>query len=194
MRSAAAQTSTCNSLSRKRKRGPRSCFALRRRATTDGSPAPAGTVTGESVTDVPAQFDLQIQPIKIYSINIKCLLAHIAELTYFLELHCPHVVCIQETWLDISSKEATIPNYNVLWRRDRSESPNRGGVITLVRDDVKLLAHMHVSAQAERMIHYLHVDLGIIAIVNWYRPPGSDLAHIHELNLELRKRRRCSWH
>ena len=43
--------------------------------------------------------------ISIYLINIQCLLARIPELVAQLELHQPHVVCVQETWLDASSKK-----------------------------------------------------------------------------------------
>ena len=46
--------------------------------------------------------------------NIQCLLARIPELCHHLEEHQPHVVCIQETWLDKSTKNIHIPGYVVV--------------------------------------------------------------------------------
>ena len=42
----------------------------------------------------------------IYLINIRCLLANLTELCFNLEVYQPHVICIQETWLDDTVKES----------------------------------------------------------------------------------------
>ena len=125
------------------------------------------------------------QSFLIYNINIRCLLAHHVELCSILEDLKPHVVCIQETWLNKSVEVKVIPNYIVLSRRDRSEGENRSGILTLVRHDLRGFVHLYNSVVAERSWHYLHLDVGIIAIGNWYRPPGSDISHIESLRDEI---------
>ena len=73
----------------------------------------------------------------------------------------------------------------MLSRRDRSESDNRGGIIAYVRDDLKIGVHLFNSIDAERSWHLLHLDIGSIALANWYRPPGSGLDHIASLREEM---------
>ena len=169
---------------RRRKRGPRSVEAIKRRSHKRCSVAPAGTAIGESMADVPAS-PIVLQPFIIYSINIQCLKAHGDELTHYLDLHAPHLVCIQETWLDESVKNVPIVNYQELARKDRSPDANRGGIITYIRSDVHNVVHLSMSAVAERMIHLVHTDTGILAVVNWYRPPKSDLSHVTSLPEEM---------
>ena len=67
----------------------------------------------------------------IYIINIQYLFAYLYKLKFQLEVYQSHVVLIQETWLETSTKEINIKNYEVVSRRDRHEGANRGGVITL---------------------------------------------------------------
>ena len=109
----------------------------------------------------------------IYSINIQCLLAHLDELCFQLELHQPHVVCIQETWLDKTRPEITIPGYEVCSRRDRHEGANRGGIITLRRKDFNGLVWIADTVDEERSWHFLKVGIDTILLANWYRPGAS---------------------
>ena len=55
----------------------------------------------------------------IYNINIRCLLKNQTELEYHLEQHRPHIVTLQETWLDASTEHVDIKGYVVVSRRDR---------------------------------------------------------------------------
>ena len=64
--------------------------------------------------------------IKIYLVNIQCLFARRDELAAQLDLHQLHVVCLQETWLDASTMDVTIPAYETISRRDRHDGENRG--------------------------------------------------------------------
>ena len=67
------------------------------------------------------------------------------------------------------------PGYCVVARRDRSVDQNRGGIITLCRASLfPYIVHVHTSTCAERMWHYLTLDVGIVVLCNWHRPPGSD--------------------
>ena len=107
---------------RQRRRGPRSQIALLRRSLPRHRRTLPDTCLGESrhLVSVPIDSNLSLQgnannnPIQIlhesdasannslhglciYSVNIQCLLAHLAELQFHLDANQLHVVCIQET-------------------------------------------------------------------------------------------------
>ena len=63
----------------------------------------------------------------IYCINIRCVLSHLGELIFHLGRLKPHIVLLQETWLDKSVEQIYVPGYVTVSRRDRSETANRGG-------------------------------------------------------------------
>ena len=92
-----------------------------------------------------------------------------------LELYRPHVVCIQETWLDETHPEIEIPGYEVCSGQDRSGGvgANRGGILTLRRDDFNGLVHIANTNDEERSWHFLKVDIDTILLANWYRPDAS---------------------
>jgi len=96
------------------------------------------------------------------------------ELEYHLELHKPHIVLLQETWLDASTESVSIANYTVISQRDRSEKANRGGVLTLARSDFNRLVHIENSKVEERSWHFLHMDPEILLLGNWYRPGATE--------------------
>ena len=117
--------------------------------------------------------------------NIQCLCARLAELSHHLDMYRPHVVCIQETWLDKSIKDPIVPGYNVCSRRDRHAGNNRGGVLTLVREDFNGLVHIADSKDEERSWHFLKMGIETILIANWYRPGASEFNGFAELYSEL---------
>ena len=47
-------------------------------------------------------FNLCHKGIFVYNVNIRCIVAHLTELEYHLDVHRPHVVMIQKTWVDAS--------------------------------------------------------------------------------------------
>ena len=100
----------CPSSSRRaRRRGPRSNLSCLRRSQKGCSGAPTDMVTGEAVTPLSINFvPHNSAPLVIYCINIRCLLAHTAELSYQLEVHKPHLVLIQESWLNASTQAITL--------------------------------------------------------------------------------------
>ena len=108
-----------------------------------------------------------------------------AEICCNLNQYQPHVICIQETWLNKSVENISFPNYQVLSRRDRSETENRGGILTLIRQDATNAVHIFNSVDAECSWHFLHLDVGCIAFGNWYRPPGAEDIHITSLRAEM---------
>ena len=68
-------------------------------------------------------------------VNIQCLKARLTEFCFHLESLRPHIVLLQETWLDESVEDISIPGYKTISRRDRAKTENRGGVLTLARVD-----------------------------------------------------------
>ena len=96
-----------------------------------------------------------------------------------------HIICVQESWLDASVKNPILHDYFVACRRDRSETENRGGVITYTRSDVNNIVFYKASDESERVGHIIHRDSGAIALCNWYYPPCADLSHIASLQAEV---------
>ena len=113
------------------------------------------------------------------------MLAHVAELSFHLSVHKPHIVLIQESWLNKSIEHVSIANYSLLSRRDRSDTENRGGIIAFVRSDVRQVVHYSDSEHAERNWHLLHLDIGSFALCNWYRSPSALDVQIHSFREEL---------
>ena len=101
--------------------------------------------------------------ILIYNINIRCLLSNQTELEYQLEQHRPHIVTLQETWLDASTEHVDIKGYVVVSRRDRRPTDKLdcgdkcGGILTLRRDDFNCPMHIQDSDGEERNWHFLRV-------------------------------------
>ena len=113
--------------------------------------------------------------ISIYLVNVQCLLARLPELIMHLETHRPHIVCVQETWLDESTKEIPeIPGYSKCSRRDRHKGANRGGILTLQRDDFNGLVHIADTEKEERSWHFLKIGVETILLGNWYRRGASE--------------------
>ena len=111
--------------------------------------------------------------ISIYCINIQCLLAHLPELQAHLDLHQPHIVLIQETWLDESVEHVYVSGYVIVSRRDRSTSANRGGILTLQRSTFNGLVHITNCQEEERSWHFLRLGEETVLVANWYRPGSS---------------------
>ncbi len=85
----------------------------------------------------------------LLGVNIQCLKARLTELCFHLASLRPHIVLLQETWLDESVEEISIPEYKVISRRDRAKTENRGGVLTLARADFNRLVHIENSVDEE---------------------------------------------
>jgi len=96
-----------------------------------------------------------------------------------------HLILLQESWLDASTQIMDLPNFSVISRRDRSDRPNRGGVIGFVRHDVNNISFLHKSENAERCWHVIQRDTTSIAICNWYFSPQASLDDIDSLQIEV---------
>ena len=171
---------------RRRRRGPRSALACSRRKCRRLGGAPTDAAFGESRADasVPINFVCS-QSFVLYCINIRCVLSNLAELCLQVKELSPHIILLQETWLNASVEEIRIPNYKTISRRDRSELENRGGVMTFARLDVINIMCVKICSDSERIWHLLHVEIGAIAICNWYRPGSGGEAQIASLANDL---------
>ena len=123
--------------SRQSRRGPRSLFALKRRWNKDERSRPdMGMNCGESQSPS-LSFHLHLQPLRILCCNVQSIMGKLTELSFLADLYHVDVFMIQETWLDASIQNLSLPNFHVLSRRDRSDEPNRGGVLVLGRVELK---------------------------------------------------------
>jgi len=137
---------TIHSGKRLRRRGPRSHLACLRRSVTKSCRTLPGISLGESRDSIPVicstsscestiassissdctlenrNSSLCLNGIFVYSVNIRCILAHLTELQYHVDLHRPHIVMIQETWLDASVEDVQLFNYEKVSRRDRKKT------------------------------------------------------------------------
>ena len=142
---------------RRRKRGPRSILACTRRNCRRVGDAPADATPGQSGVDASVDDGVvSPQSLIFYSINIKCLLVNLAELCHQVKVLAPHVLMLQETWLNKSIEEIQIPYYKLISRRDRSEGDNKGGIATYARLDVINFVEVRISSDVERVWQYLH--------------------------------------
>ena len=184
---------------RLRRRGPRSHLAILRRSVAkccrtlpDMSPGESGDeISARTVIHKPlsVHVDTSSKDVHIISINIRCLLSHKDELEAFLKLHQPHVVLIQETWLNESYESISVSGYRIVSRRDRKTSDNSyfatrcGGILTLQRDDFNCLVHIKNCEDEERSYHFLRLGMETILVANWYRPGAivhDGFAQLHD--------------
>jgi hypothetical protein len=187
----------CDSGKRLRRRGPRSQMARLRRSVPKSHRTLPGISLGESRDTIPVSFlnspceakaasnissvctledrnsSLCLNGIFVYNVNIRCILAHLTELQYHVDLHRPHIVMIQETWLDASVEDVQLFNYEKVSRRDRKETANRGGIMTFRRSDFNALTHIKDCDDEERSWHFLNLGIETFLIANWYRPGDS---------------------
>ena len=98
---------------------------------------PTGGAPGQSGANAPVvKSAIQPDDLIVFFINIKCLLNKLGELHYHLQFVNPHVLFLQETWLDASVEAVELEGYTCISRRDWSPQENRGGVIAYVRKDM----------------------------------------------------------
>ena len=126
--------------------------------------SPTGEDSDEVVSTSPVQ-DTVVQPqsFSIYCINIRSLIDKLAELTHQLNSVQPHIVFINETWLDNSTEKVDIPNYVCISRKDRAQTENRGGVICYAHINSGHMIFLEKSDTAERSWHLIQRDSGNIS-------------------------------
>ena len=147
---------------RLRRRGPHSHLAVLRRSVVKCCRTLPGTSAGESGDSVPeplvcnklqrsSQFafskstpvldghNSSLDGVHHHNVNIQCLSAHLAELILQLQLNRPHVVLIQDAWLNRSIEDVEVEGYIPVSTRDLHENDIRGDLITYQLDEFKWL-------------------------------------------------------
>jgi hypothetical protein len=85
----------------------------------------------------------------------------------------PSIICLNETFLDVSIQSISLEGYELIGRRDRRDGRECGGVamfaLGIQANNVTLL---HESKSSERLWAIVHSDLGPYLIYAWYRPPA----------------------
>ena len=84
----------------------------------------------------------------------------------------PHMVCLNETFLDESVERIELGGYTMVSRRDRDDGRSGGGIAVFALDCVagQIVFREH-SQQHERSWHTIHSDIGPLLCCAWYRPP-----------------------
>ena len=115
----------------------------------------------------------------------------LAELTCYLEQHQPTLLALNETWLDPSTPNLVVPNYELVARRDRAGwrpgTLNHGGVALYKLAGSLTVTHLEDSETAERQWFSVHTDLGPALLGVWYRPPDAQTQQTETLDGELEK-------
>ena len=127
----------------------------------------------------------------IFHVNIRGLVSRLDELTGRLRLlpRLPHLVCLNETFLDEAKKRKThLENYVCVVCACRDDG--RGGVAVFVHESIQSqVTLLGESDSAERVWLLVHSDLGPLLVCPWYRPPASGCDSIHSLPTELETHR-----
>ena len=131
-----------------------------------------GEAPGEAGADSPC-LPLQSQ-ISILHINVQSLMGHHAFLQGVLDIHCPTLLAVNESWLDVSHDSIVFAGYTLVSRRDRSTHPNRGGVCLFVHSLYNCVCLLEHSPVLELSWHVLYSDLGPLLLGIWYRPPSNE--------------------
>ncbi len=108
---------------------------------------------------------VNIQGVLLFNNDV--VLANLTELEFHLSSLRPHIVLLQETWLDASVESVSSVGYMVVSRSNRSTNTNRSGVLTLARHDFNRLVHIGHSGFDERSCQYLRIGPSVFSII-WY--------------------------
>jgi hypothetical protein len=110
----------------------------------------------------------------LWHVNIQGLISSCAELVARIRIAKvkPHIICLNENFLDKSVGDVTIEGYTIVGRRDRSDGRKCGGVAVYVQSRLaECVTLLQKSITHERLWILVHSDLGPLLIACWYRPP-----------------------
>ncbi len=172
--------------SRTRRRGPRSDAATLRRGRTrrdvDYSSPLDGLGEARSIPSI------DFSSFTIDHANIRGFTGHRAELEAHITLNGdkPHMIAINETFLNREVEQVDLSGYELVSRRDRQDESGWGGIalfaLPIVAPYVTLLEH---SSVFERSWHVIHSDVGSVLLCVWYRPPAvGEVESIRSFRLE----------
>jgi hypothetical protein len=105
-------------------------------------------------------------------VNVQGFESHAAELEGHIALNgAPHLLALNETFLDRSRESVQIGGFELISRRDRGSF---GGGIALfaLRSVAASVTLLEKAVEHERCWHVIHSDIGPILLCVWYRPPS----------------------
>ena len=93
--------------------------------------------------------------------------------------HCPHIICVVETWLgsEINSSEIDIPGYQ-LFRKDRNRQG--GSVLMYIADFMSVTMLPDPDPQLELLALSVRYNNSKVNLCLLYRPPNSG-SHIFDI-------------
>ena len=121
----------------------------------------------------------------IWHLNIQRLRSHAAELVGRIRMatEAPHILCLNETFLDHTIGGVDIEGYVMVERWDRPYE--RGGVCIYAADCIaQKVTPLFKSEKAERIWCMLHTDQGPYLLGAWYRPPSPEVTSIEACERE----------
>lgn len=108
--------------------------------------------------------------IKILQWNIRSTKANRSELISIIRETRPHVILLNETWLN-NQQKFFIKNYNII-RQDRQDG--YGGIATCITNNLKFsIIHNAINADWNNL-QYITIKIGNINIINAYSPPQNN--------------------
>ena len=107
--------------------------------------------------------------ISILHCNIRSIKKHLGELQHRLDTLKPTLLALNETWLDDSTEQLSIPGYILISRRDRSKTSNCGGIALYARASDNFVVKLADSESAELTWAVIHSNYGPILFGVWYR-------------------------
>ena len=124
--------------------------------------------------------------LKIASLNVKSLSAHIDEVRILLDDKFFDVLAIQETKLNNSQRDSEfyIPRFDLV-RRDRI-SDGGGGVCLYIKSSITFSVRngLNIADLENLCIEFRKPQSKPLIVVNWYRPPNSPVrlySHLENL-------------
>ena len=109
----------------------------------------------------------------VWHLNVRGWRSKEAEVTALVRLAKtkPHVLCLNETFLDRGVAELKLEGYEEVARKDREDG--WGGVAVLAKKEItNNVVHLDTSSSAERVWLILHTDQGPYFLCSSYRPPA----------------------
>ena len=119
---------------------------------------------GQSIVQSPS-IGMKLHSLNIFSCNIRFVMGKFVELGIVLEYLNVNLVLLQESWLDVSVEYPNLPDFVLISRRDLSEDPNRGGVLSYARRDLNNVMFYKESQNSERMWHLFQHEVDALRFV-----------------------------
>ena len=115
-------------------------------------------------------------------LNARSILPKRFDLFAYICCHQIDILAVTETFLDSSISDAEIcPSNYVVFRRDRSR--HGGGVLIIVRDDLKCLPRNDLNCFCNELLWLeISTSIGPLLFGVFYRPPSQSVADILALN------------